>query len=279
MNILIIGGTGFLGRNLVKYIKSDYQDIINKIYVTGHSEYKIALFKKLFSDVPSFLVNIDDIRSIDEIEHILLSYNIDCIINCAAMKHVSICEENIIATLNTNVIFCNKLVILCKKLHIKYLLGISTDKSNKPLNVYGMSKNIMERVFLNNGYQIFQGVNFFGSDGSILDIWHNQYMHNKPLTYTDLSSYRYYNTIDLVCKTIIDNLFADKRIITTDNAYEIKLLDLLEAFKICFNYKKTIACQINSYEKHCEDIDTDQVQIIHPSIEEVAELIEKFFDQ
>ena len=210
-NILIIGGSGSLGRNLINSLYSHNKNIC----VIARSEYRLTFLKKNFPNIISFMLDISNIQNIHKIQNIIIKHEIDTIINCAAMKHVNLCEENIIETLNTNVLFCQELVYLTKKLNIKYLINVSTDKANNPFNVYGMSKYMMEKIILDNGYKLFKGVNFFWSDGSVLDIWYKQYLLKKELTVTNLESFRYYNLLDTVSKTILNNIDNEKKIIMT----------------------------------------------------------------
>lgn len=285
-NILIIGGTGFLGRNFIEHTQKHFDNV----YATGHSEYKITFFKKRFPNIKLFLVNIDNTTEHSKIDDFIKTNNINYVIHTAAMKHVNICQENIVNTLYTNVIFPQNLVNICKKNKVKNLIAISTDKANNPCNVYGMSKYMMEKIILDNGYKIFQGVNFFWSDGSVLDIWFNQYKMNKPLTYTKLNSYRYYNLIDNVCETIYDGLSTtttpthssqpQPQLIITKSVYKISLADLLTAFTKYFNYTNHTKTDMKEYEKDIEELLTlpnTDIKIITPTIDEIVTLLDNTY--
>ena len=74
---------------------------------------------------------------------------------------------------------------LASKYGISDVISISTDKAINPSNIYGMSKRLMEEMSLENGFTVVSGVNFFGSTGSVLDIWFEQVNADKALTITD----------------------------------------------------------------------------------------------
>lgn len=278
-NVLIIGGTGFLGRNLVKYITT-----INKcvnIHITGHSELRIALFRKMFPKILVHSLSIENIDECDALKNLIVKYNFDCIIHTAAMKHVGICQNNITKTLYTNVIFTEKLINLCNQFGITKMITISTDKANDPCNVYGMSKYMMQELTLENKFKVFQGVNFLWSDGSVLDIWFNQYKLNKELTYTKLDTCRYYNKVTEVCETIWNGLDNSDSIIITDKVYKIYLNVLLEAFCKYFKYYKTKQIEFNNYEKDVEqliNLPNKSVNIIELDIDQTVDFIADTFN-
>lgn len=277
LNVLIIGGTGFLGRNLVEYIIKNLSCVV---HVTGHSEYRTAMFRKRYPNIKVHLLSIENENSYMKIEDLIITYNINCIIHTAAMKHVNICQQNIVETLYTNVIFVQNLINMCKKWKVKDLIAISTDKANEPCNVYGMSKYMMQELILSNNYKIFQGVNFFWSDGSVLDIWFNQYKLNKPLTYTKLDSHRFYNKITDICKTVCSNIDSNNKVIITTEVYKISLKILLDAFCKYFNYYNTNKIDFSNFEKNIEkliNIPNKEIKIIELDMSGTIELIDESY--
>lgn len=274
-NILITGITGFLGRNLVKYIKE--KSLPYNIFGIGNSEKKIVLFKKTYPNVKLYKYNITDPDFQKELALILQRDKIDYVIHSAAMKYVDICEMNPIETIKTNV-YASKIIIdVCTQYKIKNMISLSTDKSNTPFNVYGMSKNIMERMTLARGYTVYQGANFFGSDGSVIDIWFNQKCNNQPLTVTDLNHIRYFNDIGHICDKIIKGLDS-KLIILPDFVYKIQLSTLLNAFKTKFNYEKIQIVGKTLYEKTIEELDPAITDIRELDVDATIQLLNEYFD-
>lgn len=273
MNLLITGITGFFGTNFVEYL------ISNKISCTivgvAHSENRLAHFKKLFPGIKTYIIDFSINNLYDELDYIMNNHNINYIVHAAAMKHVDICQENPAATNKVNVIASEILIKVAKKNNVINAIGMSTDKCNDPCNIYGMSKQMMQNLFLSNNYSVYQGVNFFWSTGSVLDMWFNQYVKGKPLSLRDDSHVRYFNTIDHVCKKILTNLDVKNKIILPDYAYVIKLADLLEAFCNYFNYHNIGLIKKYEFEKQIETINHEYINKVVLSADQLIDLISK----
>ena len=146
-NILIIGGTGALGKSLIE----KYYDE-NTIMVFSRDEHKHVDLLKKYDKIESYL---GDIRDKSSIENALIRFNPEVVINTAALKHVPICENNPIESVKTNIIG-HQNVIECVSSYrrpasgrkIETLIFVSTDKACKPINVYGMCKAISEQLYI-----------------------------------------------------------------------------------------------------------------------------------
>ena len=140
--ILVIGGTGALGKTLVKR----YYDS-NKIIVLSRDEHKHYHLQKEYPNIHSI---IGDVKDKDSILQSLNEYKPDVVINTAALKHVPICEDNPYESVKTNIIGHRNLIdcINLSNHKIETLMFISTDKACKPINVYGMCKAISERLYV-----------------------------------------------------------------------------------------------------------------------------------
>lgn len=275
MNILITGITGFFGRNFVDYLIEN--NIECTIVGTAHSECKLAYFKKLFPAIKTYIIDLSSERFESEIDNIISSHKINYVVHSAAMKHVDICQENSMMAFRVNAVASDILIKVSKKNNVENLIALSTDKTNNPCNTYGIVKYIMQENVLSNGYSVYQGANFFWSDGSVLDIWFNQYMKNQPLTLRNPNHVRYFNTIDHVCDRIFKNINEKGVIILPDHVYVIKLSDLLTAFNVFFQYNNIQSVPQYSYEKDIEILRDDIHDKIDLSKEELIALIEKFY--
>lgn len=275
MNILITGITGFFGRNFVYYLIKN--GIECTMIGTGHSEYKLAHFKKLFPNIKVYLIDLSSDRFESDIESIIKTHHINYIIHSAAMKHVDICQENPTMALRVNAIASDTLIKVAERNNIKNLIALSTDKSNNPCNTYGIAKYIMQENVLANHYSVYQGANFFWSDGSVLDIWFTQYTKNKPLTIRNINHVRYFNTIDHVCEKIFTNIDKKNTIILPDHVYVIRLKDLLGAFIEYFDYRQVEQINQNDYEKEIEILKDEITNKISLSKEMLLELIDKYY--
>lgn len=275
MNILITGITGFFGRNFTEYLIKN--NVKCTIIGTAHSECKLAYFRKIFPNIKTYVVDLSSERIESDFESMIVNHDINYIIHSAAMKHVDICQDNPLMAYRVNAAATDLLIKVAKKNNIINLIALSTDKSNNPCNTYGIVKYIMQENVLANGYSVYHGANFFWSDGSVLDIWFNQYIKNKPLSLRNSEHIRYFNTIDHVCDRIFLNINSKNKIILPDHVYVIKLGDLLEAFKDYFKYDKIQIVSQYNYEKDIEILREEITNKINLNKEQLLYLIETFY--
>lgn len=272
-NILITGITGFFGRNFCDYLirKNPLIGIIG----TAHSESKLAYFKKTFPQIPTQVIDLASEKFEEMIEDMIRKHQITHIIHSAAMKHVDICQENPLMAYLVNAKGSDTLVRVAKRNGVKNLIALSTDKTNNPCNTYGLVKYVMQENVLANGFSVYQGANFFWSDGSVLDVWFNQHIRGRSLSVRNPDHVRYFNTIDHVCDRIYHNLDAKKKVILPDHVYVIRLGDLLDAFREYFNHPDTASVPQYSYEKDVEVL-RDEVEVKIPLTKD--QLVEKIRD-
>lgn len=140
--ILIIGGTGALGKTLTKRYHES-----NDIMIFSRDEHKQVDMKKQYNSIS---YQIGDVKDKNSLFQVINEYKPDVVINTAALKHVPICEENPYESVKTNIIGHKNLIdCISSSTHkIKTLMFISTDKACNPINVYGMCKAISERLYL-----------------------------------------------------------------------------------------------------------------------------------
>ena len=194
------------------------------------------------------------ILNLFELERLFVDNKI-VIIHSLALKYMDF-STDIVFIIETNIVGTLNLTKLSHKYNIKNFIGISTDKANQAINSYGMTKYLTEKIVKHYDYSIYQGVNFFWSDGSVLDIWNKQVRRNHELFVTNFEQERYYVDIDIVAKDLIDNLTNKNKIIVPSTIYKIKLLDLFTAFIDYMNYDKNKVKIIGdrTNEKLCEEL-------------------------
>ena len=140
--ILIIGGTGALGKTLTHRYYKD-----NDIIILSRDEHKHVNMQR---DYPDVIYQIGDVKDKDSLLQVLNEYKPEVVINTAALKHVPICESNPYESVKTNIIGHKNLIdviTICNH-QIETLMFISTDKACAPINVYGQCKAISERLYI-----------------------------------------------------------------------------------------------------------------------------------
>ena len=190
--IMIIGGTGALGKTLIK----KYYDL-NELIVFSRDEHKHYYLKK---DYPNIHSIIGDVKDKDSINNALLRFKPQIVINAAALKHVPICEENVFESVKTNILG-HQNVIECVNTfkEIETLIFVSTDKACKPINVYGMCKAISEQLYVSYAKQqkntkvvLVRYGNVLESTGSVIPYFKSLIENNTkhiPITHVDMTRF------------------------------------------------------------------------------------------
>ncbi len=181
MKILITGGTGTVGKALIKLNDNEYINV-------SRNEEKIAELKREHPEVKSYVGNIEDkgllLRVFKDVKP-------DVVVHAAAMKHIDLMETNPIAGCNINVMGSLNVVEASIINDVPITVGISTDKACLAESVYGASKYLMERVFMNsnndnaNRFALTRFANVAHSNGSVLPFWLKLKSEGKPLKLTD----------------------------------------------------------------------------------------------
>ncbi len=197
--ILITGGTGSLGTALIKkLLKTD----IETIRVFSRDEWKQVKMQSQISDKRlRFLIG--DVRDKERLSRAL--ENIDIVIHAAALKQMPVAEYNPFEAVKTNIIGTQNLIEACLDNNVKTVLAIGTDKAVAPVNTYGATKFLMERLFISaNFYKGNHDVKFLcvrygnvlGSRGSIVPVFTNQIKNNEKISITDPNMTRFNITMN-----------------------------------------------------------------------------------
>lgn len=176
--IAIIGGTGTLGRSIVKVLLEANPD--THILIFSRDEIKQLEMMEDFPDsiYPNLKFNLGDVRDFERLNEVLEGFNF--VIHAAAIKHVVMAEMNPQECHKTNIDGTRNVVEACKKNGVKRTVLISTDKAEKPAGVYGKTKLEAERLFFeaNNRqkgkYGIVRLGNIIGARGSVFEAFKRQ---------------------------------------------------------------------------------------------------------
>ncbi len=203
--ILITGGTGSLGTALTKKLLTTEVDTIR---IFSRDEWKQVQMKSKFND-SRLRFFIGDIRDKERLSRATEDVNI--VIHAAALKHVPVAEYNPFEAVKTNVNGAQNIIESCLDNNVELVLAISTDKAVSPLNTYGATKLLMERLFVSaNNYRGNHKIKFLcvrygnvlGSRGSVVPLFIKQITDEENLTITDTSMTRFNITMDESIKLI-----------------------------------------------------------------------------
>ena len=193
--ILITGGTGSLGKALIKRLKQ-----ANKIIIYSRDEGKQAL---IFGDNPEIIRVIGDVRDYDKLNVTLQRHKVDYIIHTAALKRIDDMEFYPDECVKTNIQGSENVARAALENNVEKCILVSTDKACQPVNVYGSSKFIAERIFTNYDYNsnttIFASVrygNVIASRGSFIPLWVDLINNNQVLKVTSNEMTRFLFTLE-----------------------------------------------------------------------------------
>ena len=251
--VLITGGTGSLGQALTKRLLS--MDV-STIRIFSRNESKQIEMEREFEFDSRLRFLIGDIRDKDRL--IRAVEGVDMVFHGAALKHVPVIEYNPFEGIQTNVIGSQNVVEACIANNVDVAIGISTDKSVAPLNTYGATKLLMEKIFAtaNNflnpekhrtKFMALRYGNVLGSRGSVIPLWDKKLENNKPLPITHPEMTRYFMTIPEAVQLLLQaaSIGDGGEIFLLDMGSPVKIIDLARKMIECSGLTPEVDVKIN----------------------------------
>ena len=200
--ILISGGTGTLGKALIKRLF--YKFIPKKVIVYSRDELKQSEMQKTY-DYENIRYFIGDVR--DKTRLKLAMKDVDVVIHAAALKQVPILEYNPMEAVKTNIYGTQNIIEACIDRKVKKAIFISTDKAVNPINLYGATKMAAEKLWnAANSYSVtsFSSVrygNVIGSRGSVIPFFKS--IEGDTVPVTDPNMTRFWVTLQQAVDLIL----------------------------------------------------------------------------
>ncbi len=271
--ILIIGGTGTIGRGLVKELIKHNPKVIR---IFSRDEYKQFIMQDELSSLEykSFRFLIGDVRDYDRVERAM--NDIDIVFNLAAMKHVAACEYNPYEAIKTNVDGMQNVINAAIYHNIDCVMFTTSDKAINPTNSYGATKLLAEKLVQCANYSKgpiktkFSAVRFgniIGSRGSVIPLLKKQILEQGRITVTNLEMTRFMMTlkeaINLTMLTVEESYGGEVFVLKMP---VFKLKDLVEVVveetckKYSLNFKniKMEIIGVRAGEKMYEELMTEE---------------------
>ena len=207
--ILITGGVGSFGSKFVEIALKKYNP--KSIRIFDISEEKEVAMERKFND-PRLRFFIGDVRDRYRLERAMAGC--DIVVHTAALKHVPVCEYNPIEAVRINIEGAVNVVNAAIDQGIDKVIALGTDKAAYPVNLYGASKMVMEKIFIQgNTYGANKGVKFactrygnvVGSSGSVVPLFKEQAKAGK-ITITDENMTRFWITLEQGVEFVIGSI-------------------------------------------------------------------------
>lgn len=223
--VLITGGTGSLGKVLVRRLLSGERGLPTKVIVFSRDEAKQHFMRVEYQSGPASPTDeiiyhnferllefrIGDVRDPLSLSGALR--DVDIVVNAAALKQVPTCEYFPYEAVRTNIDGAENIVraIQAHRLPVEAVVGVSTDKACKPVNTMGMTKAIQERIFIQANmrcpgtrFVCVRYGNVLASRGSVIPLFHEQIHRGGPVTITTMEMTRFLLSLD----DAVDTIFA-----------------------------------------------------------------------
>lgn len=227
-NVLITGGAGFLGRGIMA--RAQRENWPAKFYVLSRDEEKQVQAKRRFPDARFILGDVCDYERLRMVCH-----GMDTVIHAAALKFIPEGEFNADECVRVNIDGSRTVRDAARAAGVRRVVGVSTDKAAQPINIYGMTKAVMERLFVEaaqSGDTTFTACrygNVLGSTGSVVPVMMKQYRDAGSVTITDPNMTRYWMSIDHAIDTILHAHEAGAGTVTIPTPQAAGMLELVNA--------------------------------------------------
>ena len=206
--VLITGGTGSLGIALTRKLLETDVEII-RIYSRNESK-QVEMQDQITDPRLRFLIG--DVRDLERLTRAV--EDVDIVIHAAALKHVPIVEYNPFEAIKTNVLGSQNVIDACLRENVETVICVGTDKAVSPLNTYGATKHLMEKLFVTASNYVnpvryktkFLAVrygNVLGSSNSVIPKFIEQIQSGKNITITDPNMTRFTITMDQAVNLIL----------------------------------------------------------------------------
>ena len=206
LTVLVTGGTGSFGKKFTEIMLRDFHP--KKLIVFSRDELKQHEMRQQFDD-PGLRYFIGDVRDRERLYRAMVG--VDIVVHAAALKQVPACEYNPFEAVKTNVLGAQNIIEAAIDRGVRKVLALSTDKAVNPINLYGATKLVAEKLFVQgNAYSGTGGPRFscarygnvVGSRGSVVPLFKKQRASSR-ITITDERMTRFWITLEQGVRFVI----------------------------------------------------------------------------
>ena len=233
-NILILGGTGYLGRAITTEVLK-YNP--KKVIIFSRDEVKHFNMTKIYGHNTKIESIIGDIRDYNSV--LRATRGIDIVFHVAALKRMDTIESNVEEAIKTNLMGSLNVLNACEANNVDQMLFISTDKACSPINAYGACKFVSEKIFTNydkrhvkTKFVVTRFGNILESTGSVIPIFVDKIKSGQEIPLTDDKMTRFIIAKEEAVELIFDALrYSTGGEIFVKQLPAMKIVDLIEVLK------------------------------------------------
>jgi UDP-N-acetylglucosamine 4,6-dehydratase len=208
--VLVTGGTGSFGQSFAEIMLREHNP--RKLIIYSRDEWKQHEMRRSGFDHPNIRFFIGDVRDRERLRRAM--QDVDIVVHAAALKQVPACEYNPIEAVATNIDGARNVIDAALDCRVGRVLALSTDKAASPVNLYGATKLVAEKLFVHaNAYSRFDETilacvrygNVLGSRGSVVPLFSAQ-RRSGVLTVTDPRMTRFWMTVDQSVRFVVSSI-------------------------------------------------------------------------
>lgn len=211
VSVLVTGGTGSFGHAFVKEILTRFSP--SRVVVFSRDEMKHWQMAQLYAGDDRLRFLSGDVRDRERLYRAI--DGVDVVVHAAASKIVPAGEYNPFETAKTNVLGAMNVIDACIDLGVSKVVTLSTDKASAPINLYGATKLVSDKMFIagnsyagskNTRFSVVRYGNVMGSRGSVIPFFLQQKLRGLPLSITDEKMTRFMISLEQGVQLVIDAL-------------------------------------------------------------------------
>jgi UDP-N-acetylglucosamine 4,6-dehydratase len=207
--ILVTGGTGSFGKMFIKTILAE--TTAQKVIVFSRDELKQFEMAQLYPNEPRIRFFIGDVRDQERLHRAF--HGVDLVVHAAAMKQIGAAEYNPFEAVRTNIIGAQNIINAAINQGVKKVVALSTDKASSPINLYGATKLVSDKLFTQGNvyagkqdtrFSVVRYGNVVGSRGSVIPLFKKLAL-TGTLPITDEKMTRFWITLSEAVRFVLDN--------------------------------------------------------------------------
>lgn len=211
-SVLITGGTGFFGRGFARRLLDAG---VPRVCIYSRDEFKQHQMRQEFAGEDRIRFFIGDVRDLERLRRAM--DGCDVVVHAAALKRVEVGEYDPGEMVKTNVDGARNVIEAAFDCCVDKVVALSTDKAFEPVNAYGASKLLAEKLFLgaNNArgahgprFAVTRYGNVAGSTGSVIPIWRERMSKGLPCVVRDPYATRFWMTLDQACELVMTTIIS-----------------------------------------------------------------------